>query len=283
MKICRFNDTRLGVVEGALICDVTDVLSDLPPQSWPIPLGDAVITNLATLRPRIEARMRHASRFPLTGVCLNSPVANPSKIIGAPINYRSHEQEIDAGIAYGHVLKPIPEWGLFLKAASALCGPSEPISQRFLEQRTDHEIELVAVIGRRGNCIPRRQALDYVAGYCIGLDITLRGPQFQCFRKSIDSYAVVGPWLVTADEIPDPARLDLELSVNGERKQHSNTSLLVYDVSQLIELASSFYTLLPGDMIFTGTPGGVGPIRPGDRLSAAISSIGKMEVSVRAA
>jgi 2-keto-4-pentenoate hydratase/2-oxohepta-3-ene-1,7-dioic acid hydratase in catechol pathway len=283
MKICRFNDTRLGVVEGEFLYDVTDVLNYLPPQSWPIPLGDAVISNLAALRPRIEARRRHAPKLPLAEVFLNSPIANPSKIIGAPINYHSHELEIDAALAHGHVLKPISEWGLFLKAASALIGPSEPISQRFLDQRTDHEIELVAIIGRRGNRIPYREALDYVAGYCIGLDITLRGPQFQCFRKSIDSYAVAGPWFVTADEIPDCANLDLELSVNGERKQHSNTSRLIYDVSQLIELASSFYTLLPGDMIFTGTPGGVGPIRPGDRLSASISGIGKMEVSVRAA
>jgi 2-keto-4-pentenoate hydratase/2-oxohepta-3-ene-1,7-dioic acid hydratase in catechol pathway len=283
MKICRFNDTRLGVVEGEIVCDVTDVLARLPGQSWPIPLGDAIISNWAELRPLIEARMRGAPRLQLAEVRLNHPVANPSKIIGAPINYHSHESEIDAALAHGHVLKPISEWGLFLKAASSLSGPSEPILQRFLDQRTDYEIELVVIIGRRGNCIPRREAMDYVAGYSIGLDITLRGPQFQCFRKSIDSYAVVGPWFVTTDEIPDCAKLDLELSVNGERKQHSDTSRLIYDVPQLIELASSFYTLLPGDMIFTGTPGGVGPIRPGDQLRASISGIGKMEVSVRAA
>jgi 2-keto-4-pentenoate hydratase/2-oxohepta-3-ene-1,7-dioic acid hydratase in catechol pathway len=283
MKICRYNETRLGIVDGDAVFDVTEVLSHLPAQQWPFPLGDALISNLDMLRPLITDRLHSASKIPLASVRLNCPVPNPSKIIGAPINYHAHENEIDAALAHGHVIKPIPEWGLFLKAATALSGASEPILQRFLEQRTDYEIEMVAVIGRRGNRISRQQALEHVAGYCIGLDITLRGPQFQCFRKSIDSYAVVGPWLVTADEIDDSAKLDLELSVNGERKQYSNTSRLIFDLSQLIELASSFYTLLPGDMIFTGTPGGVGPIRPGDQLSAAISGIGKMDVSVRAA
>ena len=124
---------------------------------------------------------------------------------------------------------------------------------------------------------------DYVAGYAIGLDITIRGSEDRSFRKSADSYSVLGPWLVTADEIPDPGTLDLEIAVNGERRQQSNTRYLILGVAELIELASSMYTLYPGDVIFTGTPDGVSPIVAGDRIVATIESIGTMHVAVRAA
>ncbi|HJS32640.1 MAG TPA: fumarylacetoacetate hydrolase family protein, partial [Alphaproteobacteria bacterium] len=103
------------------------------------------------------------------------------------------------------------------------------------------------------------------------------------FRKSVDSYAVLGPWLVTAEEVPDPDALDFELRVNGEVRQKSNTRHLDYDVRRLIEYASSFYTLLPGDIIMTGTPAGVGPVKPGDTMSVAMERIGAMTVRVRAA
>ena len=102
-----------------------------------------------------------------------------------------------------------------------------------------------------------------MAGYAIGLDITIRGSEDRSFRKSPDSYSVLGPWLVTADEIPDPGSLDLQISVNGEQRQKSNTRYLILGVRELVELASSFYTLYPGDVIFTGTPEGVSPIEPG--------------------
>jgi 2-keto-4-pentenoate hydratase/2-oxohepta-3-ene-1,7-dioic acid hydratase in catechol pathway len=116
----------------------------------------------------------------------------------------------------------------------------------------------------------------------IGLDVTIRGSEDRSFRKSADSYSVLGPWLVTADEIPDPGRLDLQLAVNGEMRQQSNTSYLILGVAELIELASSFYTLHPGDVVFTGTPEGVSPIAPGDSIVATIERIGTMEVGVRA-
>ena len=122
-----------------------------------------------------------------------------------------------------------------------------------------------------------------MAGYAIGLDITIRGSEDRSFRKSPDSYSVLGPWLVTADEIPDPGTLDLEIAVNGERRQQSNTRYLILGVAELVELASSMYTLHPGDVIFTGTPEGVSPIEPGDRIVATIQSIGTMQVAVRAA
>jgi 2-keto-4-pentenoate hydratase/2-oxohepta-3-ene-1,7-dioic acid hydratase in catechol pathway len=123
--------------------------------------------------------------------------------------------------------------------------------------------------------------MGYVAGYCIGLDMTLRGPQFAGFRKSIDTYAVLGPWMVTADEFGDPSDVQLALSVNGKQRQSASTRQLVYDIPKLIEFASSFYTLEPGDLIYTGTPAGVGPVKSGDTIDAEVDGIGTMSVQVR--
>ena len=134
----------------------------------------------------------------------------------------------------------IGEAGMFLKANSALVGPAEGIALRFPERRNDHEAELVMVIGKPGSDIPRARALDHVAGYCLGLDMTVRGREDRSFRKSIDSYAVLGPWMVTADEIADPDALPLSLTVNGETRQNSNTDMLIYDCRRLIEFALVF-------------------------------------------
>ena len=125
--------------------------------------------------------------------------------------------------------------------------------------------------------------MKYVAGYAIGLDITVRGPEERSLRKSPDSYAVLGPWLVTADEISNPGELTLNITVNGEERQNSNTKYMILGVPQLIEFASAFYSLNPGDVILTGTPEGVSPIQPGDTIVATIEKIGTMEVNVRAA
>ncbi|HSG64940.1 MAG TPA: fumarylacetoacetate hydrolase family protein, partial [Gammaproteobacteria bacterium] len=212
-----------------------------------------------------------------------SPVANPTKIIGAPVNYAKHldESRTDRGIHFDRDIKSIDYYGLFLKANSSLVGPSEGVALRFTDRRNDHEVELVAVIGRTADRVRREEALSYVAGYTVGLDMTVRGTEARSFRKSIDTYTVIGPWLVTADEVGDPGNLDLELSVNGERRQKSNTRFLIYDVPRLIEYASSFYTLYPGDLIMTGTPEGVGPVRAGDVVVASVEKIGSMTVEIR--
>ncbi len=139
----------------------------------------------------------------------------------------------------------------------------------------------MVVFGKEASEVSRDEALDYVAGYCVGLDITVRGTEDRSFRKSIDTYTVLGPWLTTADEIPDPDKLQLTLHQNGEPRQNTNTSDLLFGVRRLIEFATSFYTMHPGDVLFTGTPAGVGPIKPGDRLRAACESLGAMEVDVR--
>lgn len=283
MKICRYDVDRLGVVQGDEVVDVTPVLAQLEAEAWPGSPGDALIACLPALRPAMEKLLSAASSRPVRETALYCPVARPGKIIAAPVNYRNHleESRADPSIHFGRDVKTIEHHGLFLKASSSLVGPSEGVALRFPDRRTDHEVELVAVIGATADRVARREALNFVAGYCVGLDMTVRGTEERSLRKSVDSYTVVGPWLVTADEIGDPGGLELELFVNGALRQRSNTRHLIFNVAKLIEYASSFYTLHPGDLIMTGTPAGVGPVRPGDEILAQIERVGTMTVRVR--
>ena len=287
MRLCRFGDDRLGVVEGATVRDVTRALDVLPAYRYPLPAHDPLIANLDSVLARVRSMLPGVPVLPLEEMPLLSPVANPGKLIAAPVNYQKHLDEVkrDSEIHAGnpkHTIT-IQSAGLFLKATSSLVGAGEGVAVTKPERRTDHEVELAVVIGREARDVSRHDALACVAGYCIGLDITIRGSEDRSFRKSVDTYSVLGPWLVTADEIPDPGSLDLRISVNGEPRQQSNTRHLILGVPELIELASSFYTLHPGDVIFTGTPEGVSPIEPGDIVVADIESIGSMQVQVRAA
>ncbi|MDF2114754.1 fumarylacetoacetate hydrolase family protein [Roseiarcaceae bacterium H3SJ34-1] len=138
------------------------------------------------------------------------------------------------------------------------------------------------IIGKPGTDIPLEKALEHVAGYCMGLDMTVRGPEDRSFRKSLDGYSPIGPWMVTADEIADPDDLAIELTVNGVTRQKSSTKNLIYNCAKLIEFASSYYTLHPGDIFFTGTPAGVGPVVPGDWISASCPQLGELHVEVKA-
>jgi len=287
MRVCRYGNNQLGLVEGDQIRDVTSALDLLPAQRYPVPGHDALIAHLDAVLARATELAPRAPAVPLESVILLSPVANPGKIIAAPVNYEKHLAEVRGDAALhqntaGHTLT-IHNAGVFLKATSSLVGPGEGVEIRMPDRRTDHEVELAVVIGRRASRVSRAEAMQYVAGYAIGLDITIRGSEDRSFRKSADTYCVLGPWLVTADEIPNPGTLDLEISVNGQQRQKSNTKYLILGVPELIELASSFYTLYPGDIILTGTPEGVSPIEPGDRIVASIASIGTMTVVVRGA
>ena len=282
MKICRFNGDRLGIVQDGEVADVTHVLDLLPPQRYPLPRHDLFIEALPQLLAPLREAMRGARRHALADVRFASPVANPGKVIGAPINYQAHvdESKSNQAIGHGRTITSIGDWGLFLKAGSALIGCDQDIVLRFPDRRNDHEVELGVVIGSTCSQVRREDAMAHVAGYTVALDMTLRGTEFQCFRKSIDTYSVLGPWMVTADEIPDPDQLDLWIKVNGEMRQQSNTRHLVYDVARLIEFASSFYTLQPGDVIMTGTPEGVGPVKPGDLLEAGVAQVGALTIRI---
>lgn len=275
MKICCFGDRRVGLVEGDEVADLTEFVPKDARHAalWVAGLPPA---ELAGIR-------RRAARVRLAGLSLCSPVPQPGKVVAAPVNYRAHVEEMLAnGQAHGHLLTDIRQAGLFLKASSSVVGPSRAVEQKFLDRRTDHEIELCAVIGRTAKNVRAAEALHHVAGYCLGLDITVRGPEDRSFRKSLDTYCVLGPWLTTADEIEDAGNIEIELSVNGEPRQKANTADMVLGVAELVEFASGFYTLQPGDVLMTGTPQGVGPIRPGDVMVARGSGLGAMTTVVTA-
>jgi 2-keto-4-pentenoate hydratase/2-oxohepta-3-ene-1,7-dioic acid hydratase in catechol pathway len=288
MRLCRFGEDRLGLVEGDGVRDVSAALEILPCcYQYPLPTHDVLIANLDQVADRARALAPNTPLLPLEGLKLLSPVGNPGKIVAAPVNYKQHAEEVKNNVALHNnnpaLLQSIHTIGLFLKASSSLVGCGEGIAIGKPERRNDHEVELAVVIGRPGSSIPASQALDYIAGYAIGLDITIRGTEDRSFRKSPDTYSVLGPWLVTPDELPNPNNLDLSIRVNGELRQSSNTSSMILSVAELIELASSFYSLHPGDIIMTGTPEGVGQIVPGDVIVATVEKIGTMQVKVRAA
>jgi 2-keto-4-pentenoate hydratase/2-oxohepta-3-ene-1,7-dioic acid hydratase in catechol pathway len=289
MKLCRYDDDRLGVVRGDLVHDVTEAQTEIRQASPYAMKGDAVVAALPQWRERIERIADKAPGKPIARVNLLAPVARPTKLTCAPTNYQAHIEEMRKASAQpgSQVVSAqsskILEAGMFLKANSALVGPSEGIPIRFPDRRNDHEVELVMVIGKTGSDIPQAKALDYVAGYCLGLDMTVRGREDRSFRKSVDGYAVLGPWMVTADELPDPDSVPISIEVNGEVRQSSNTSQLIYNCRRLIEFASEFYTLYPGDLLYTGTPEGVSPVKPGDVIVCRSSPVlGELKIAVRA-
>jgi 2,4-diketo-3-deoxy-L-fuconate hydrolase len=284
MNLCRFNTNRLGLVKDGRVYDVSFALDALPRVTWPFPRHDLVIEHLAAIVARINAAPLPATSVALDEVVLDTPVANPGKILAAPVNYRAHieESEADAEIHANRSVLKIGDAGLFLKATSSLVAPAEGITLHFPDRRTDHEVELAIVIGTTCKNVSEADALGVVAGYCIGLDITIRGKEDRSFRKSIDTYTVLGPWLTTADAIAEPDALRLELRVNGTQRQDSTTANLIYGTRKLIAWASEWYTLHPGDILLTGTPEGVGPIAGGDTIDASIDGLGAIRVPVRA-
>src|SRR6202045_1068642 len=225
MKLCRYDDDRLGVVRGELIHDVTQAQTQIRAAAPYAMKGDAVIAALPAWRARLEEMAAKAPGKPISAVKLLSPVARPSKPVAAPTNYKAHIDEM-AARATAQNIKPSPAIGtagLFLKANSSLVGPSEGVAIRFPERRNEHEVELAIIFGREGSDIPRDKALDYVAGYCVGLDMTARGPEDRSFRKSIDTYSVLGPWMVTSDEISDPDDMTITPHLNNELKPTATT------------------------------------------------------------
>jgi 2-keto-4-pentenoate hydratase/2-oxohepta-3-ene-1,7-dioic acid hydratase in catechol pathway len=215
---------------------------------------------------------------------LGPPVAGIGKILGIGLNYRSHAEETGA--------TPGSEPLVFAKAITALSGPNDPIVIPRDSVKTDWEVELAAVIGAKAQYVQQQHALDHVAGYAVINDVSERS--FQKERggefikgKSADSFAPIGPWLVTKDEIPDPQALTLWLDVNGRRRQSGNTSDMIFPVAFLVSHLSQFMTLLPGDVIATGTPAGVGAgckppefLKPGDIVELGVEGLGRQRQEV---
>jgi 2,4-diketo-3-deoxy-L-fuconate hydrolase len=281
MRLCRYGDNRLGLIEGEVVRDVSHALGQLPTCAYPLPNHDLLIEHLDAVRGAI-ASTGGGTTFPLSEMRPLSPVANPGKLLAAPVNYRAHMDEALADEANFSrtLIRTTLEAGFFLKATSSLIGAGSEIEIRHPHRRNDHEVELAVIIGKPCRGVSSREALGYVAGYSVGLDLTVRGEEERSLRKSLDTFSVLGPALVTTDEFGDPSGKQLGLSVNGRLRQRANTDDLIMDVPSLIAFASTFYTLHPGDVIFTGTPQGVGPIEPGDRIEAWIEGIGRMIVDV---
>ncbi|MDE2619028.1 MAG: fumarylacetoacetate hydrolase family protein [Sphingomonadales bacterium] len=287
MRLAIYDEGRLGLVQDGRVYDVTAALASLPEAGNTLLAGrgDPLIRQLDQLRPAIVAALPGAASKPVAEACFRSPVQRPSKIIGVPVNYHEHviEAESDVATFSDRFRGSIEQQGFFLKAVSALVGPGEGITLRFPDRRNDHEMELGVVIGRQASNVGVADALGLIAGYAIALDMVVRGPEDRSLRKSGDSYAVFGPWLVTADEIADPQALDFHLEVNGEPRQASTTARMIMSIAEQIAYASRFYTLYPGDIIMTGTCEGVGPVRPGDTISCGIAGVAEMTVAIHPA
>jgi 2,4-diketo-3-deoxy-L-fuconate hydrolase len=284
MKFCRFDGGRYGVVRDDQVYDVTALISPLLPAPGSVK-GDGLMHALGAITAKLKTADLGKPATSVAAATFLSPILSPTKIVNAPVNYDAHiaEAQADPGISFNRPPAAIGVAGLFLKATSALVGAGEGVAVRFPDRRTDHEIELGLIIGKECFDVPEERALEYIGGYAIALDMTVRGTEDRSFRKSIDSYAVLGPWMVTADEMPDPMNVNLKLSVNGTPRQDSNTKRMIFNIPKLIGWASRWYTLHPGDIIMSGTPEGVGPVGDGDVMHCSIDNIGTMDVKVRSA
>ncbi len=273
MKLLRYGspgEEKPGLFDSSdAIRDLSGVVPDIAGDT----LLPASIAKLSRIDP---ASLPRVSGTPRIGPC----VGRVGKFICIGLNYSDHAAE--SGMAVPK--EPI----VFLKATSAIIGPNDNIEIPRGSQKTDWEVELAVVIGKPAKYVTEQDAMSHVAGYCVAHDVSERAYQLEgtgqwTKGKSADTFGPIGPWLVTADEIPEPENLNLQLDVNGERRQQGNTRQMIRDVPGLIEYASSFYTLYPGDIFLSGTPAGVGPMKPGDELEATIEKVGTMRVKVRAA
>jgi 2-keto-4-pentenoate hydratase/2-oxohepta-3-ene-1,7-dioic acid hydratase in catechol pathway len=288
MKLAIFDELRLGAVVDGGVVDVTDTL---PWAYDPDPLTAGwwrrLCRDFGQVRGELEAAAGRGKVLPLDTVRLGAPVVNPSKVLASASNYREHVEEMH-GVqerTLGRVESWMMNFDVFLKAPSSIVGPQDdivlPRDVLAAGHEVHHESELVVVLGTGGRDIPEAAAFDHVLGYTIGLDITVRSEGDRSRRKSYDSFSPLGPWITTSDEAGDPGDFDIRLSCSGEPRQQVNTSALITKVPAIVAYASSMMTLLPGDIIFTGAPPGVGPIVPGDVLDTSISRLGQMRIRVR--
>jgi len=280
MKLIRFGDA--GEEKPGIILD--DKYYDV---SAYIPEYDEIFFDtegLAYLDTEIRHKKAELPEVPKT-VRLGSPIARPSKIVCIGLNYADHAKETGA--------TPPPEPVIFLKSTTALCGPNDDIMIPKNSQKTDWEVELAVVIGKKASNVEVTEAMDYVAGYCLHNDVSERA--FQLERsgtwdkgKGCDTFAPLGPWLVTKDEITDVNKLRLWLTVNGKKMQDGTTANFIFNVPFVVAYVSQFMTLLPGDVISTGTPAGVGMgmkpnaiyLQPGDTVELGIDGLGVSKQNV---
>ena len=277
MKLVRYGrpgQEKPGLIdhEGKLR-DLSDIIDDIGPAQ----LSDKTLAKLAKLKPAKLPAVRGKPRF-------GTPVSGVGKFIGIGLNYSDHAAE--SGM-------PIPaEPIVFMKAVTSLSGPDDDVMLPKNFSKADWEVELGIVIGTKAQYVSANSALDYVAGYCLINDVSERafqlerGPQWDK-GKGCDTFGPVGPWLVTKDEIPNPQRLGMWLDINGERRQTGNTRTMIFSVAKIVSYLSRFMTLMPGDIIATGTPPGVGMgmkpqqfLAPGDEMHLSIEGLGEQRQKV---
>jgi ureidoglycolate lyase len=281
MRLVRFSTNNVSATTGVLVDDRVIALSDFVPHA-PIDTID-VIQQWDQIKDTIAAHVKDGNGAPLDRVTLLAPIARPRKILAIGLNYADHiEESRDAGIK----IPADQVW--FCKQPTAVNSPFGNVQKPIVSDQLDYEAELVVVIGKKGRHIAAEGAAQYVFGYAVGNDVTVRDwqqrtPQWM-LGKSFDTHCPFGPSIVTSDEIGNPHELGLRCLVNGELRQNSNTRHLVFNVWQQIAELSKAMTLEPGDLIFTGTPGGVGfafkPPRPlvvGDIVRCEVDKIGAIE------
>jgi 2-keto-4-pentenoate hydratase/2-oxohepta-3-ene-1,7-dioic acid hydratase in catechol pathway len=291
MKLALFDDYRLGAVtpdEQSIV----DVSSALPWPHDPDPVGAGWWVRLCRDFPQLHAAIQAAAdrgpRRALAAVQLRPPVLNPSKVVATALNYAAHVEEmVDMQQRIGELPAWMFEFDVFLKAPSSIVGPSDtvlrPDAPEVVDKEVHHESELAVVIGRGGARISETEALDHVLGYTIGLDMTVRGQGDRSRRKSYDTFTPLGPWIVTADEVPDPHALEIRLTVGGRERQHVNSGDMVTRIPGIIAYASRIMRLEPGDVLLTGAPPGVGQVLDGDVMDTTITGLGRLRIPVRTA
>lgn len=281
MHLCTFEQdgqARAGLVRGSDLIDLSAALGGA--LSAHQPMID-LITRWAELKDRVAALTEAPAHAAVDAVHLLAPVPRPGKALAIGLNYLEHVQENIIGEA-----RTVPAHQVwFPKLPSAVNGPFDPIVLPRVSQMTDYEGELVAIIGQRCRHVPRERAHQVVFGYCVGNDVSVRDYQKRTSQwtlgKSFDTHAPFGPWITTADEVGDPHQLALSCWVNGERRQHSHTSLMIHDIWAQIAQLTEVMTLEPGDVIFTGTCSGVGAafdppkfLKDGDTVRVEIERLG---------
>jgi 2-keto-4-pentenoate hydratase/2-oxohepta-3-ene-1,7-dioic acid hydratase in catechol pathway len=280
MKLCRYGKAgyeRPGVIDAeGRLRDLAKIVEQIGP-------GEISSRGLKTLTRIRPESLPVVNGNPRLGV----PYVGIGKFVAIGLNYIDHAKE--AGL-------PIPsEPVVFMKATTCINGPDDDIIQPRGSTKLDYEVELGVVIGSKAQYVPEDKALEYVAGYCVVNDVSERAFQMQSSQwdkgKGCDTFGPIGPWLVTADEIADPQALDMWLDVNGKRMQSGNTRNMIFSVAKLVSYVSHYMTLLPGDIITTGTPPGVGMgikpnpvfLKPGDELVLGIQGLGEQRQKVVAA
>jgi len=287
---------RVGVVDNDFVFDLQEAQLKLQ-LHFPRPTRtiDEILANgmLSILQETEKRIIESVPGMPVTSVTLRSPILNPEKILLLAVNYHSHSKE--------QKTEPAKEPYLFAKFRNTLIGPGEAILLPRVSRKVDWEVELAVIIGKVGKYVSRKDALNHVAGYAVANDVSFRDLQYSTRLpdgktrmglnwvkgKGLDSSFALGPWLTTSDEVPNPHELRISLSVNGEVKQKSNTGEMMFKIDSIIEYVSAGMTLTAGDIISTGTPGGVAAhtgeryLKDGDLVEASIDRIGTLRNPTR--